>query len=185
MQQEIFPVKKTEDTKSFYYFDEAGSPAILARGGVNLVKRAQTSKTFIIGYLETKNPKDIGRRITDLRKSICSDEYLKDIPSMVSTNMMFHANKDCAEVREKVFKLLKESDFTVYVVVARKDETLFRRKFNLNAGKLYGYLVEKLTENRLHLYSEIDCYFSCMGNIVRQRTMQDAIDAAKKTFDTK
>ena len=48
---------------------------------------------------------------------------------------MFHANKDCAEVREKVFKLLKHQDFTFYCIVARKKEDLWRKKFNLNQKK--------------------------------------------------
>ncbi len=33
---------------------------------------------------------------------------------------MFHATDDCQEVREKVFRLLKKSDFTFYCIVARK-----------------------------------------------------------------
>ena len=35
------------------------------------------------------------------------------------------------------------------------------------------------------MYSEIDCYFSSMGSVVRQDTMQDAIDNAINTFTKK
>lgn len=57
-------------------------------------------------------------------------EYLASIPSLKNLKNGFHANKDCLEVREKVFKLLKKSDFESYIIVARKSENVFRKKFN-------------------------------------------------------
>lgn len=96
---------------------------------------------------------------------------------------MFHATDDCQEVREKVFRLLKKSDFTFYCIVARKKEDLFRKKFDLQSAKLYEYLVSKLLENRLHLYTEIDLYFSAMGNTVRQKNMSDAVQKAYQNYD--
>jgi hypothetical protein len=98
---------------------------------------------------------------------------------------MFHANKDCSEVREKVFKLLKKQDFHYYCIVARKDEDLFRKKFNMSQKSLYKYLVTKLLENRLQIYKNIDLYFSSMGSIVRQSGMQQAVDAAIMSSDEK
>lgn len=98
---------------------------------------------------------------------------------------MFHANKDCAEVREKVFKLLKQQDFTFYCVVARKKEELWRKKFNHSQKQLYKYLVSKLLENRLHLYRQIYLYFSAMGSTVHQSSMQEAVNNAISTFNEK
>lgn len=40
-------------------------------------------------------------------------------------------------------------------------------------------------ENRLHLYSEIDCYFSAMGNTVRLQNMYSAIQKAIHIFNQK
>lgn len=177
---------KTENAKAYYFFDEAGEPQILGRKGVNLIESGKASKVFMVGYLETKNPKEIRNALLQLQQEILADEYLSMIPSVTdSTAKMFHACMDCAEVREKVYKLLKTLDFSFYCVVARKNPNLFRKKFDLKEDRLYKYLVAKLLENRLHEYSEIDCYFSTMGNVVRQDTMQEAINTAIMTFKSK
>lgn len=171
--------------KAYYYFDEAGEPQILGHRGVNLVEKGTASKVFMVGYLETTSPKEFTKQLNNLRLEISTDEYLKDIPSFHHSLEMFHANKDCSEVREKVFKLLKKQDFHYYCIVARKDEDLFRKKFNMSQKSLYKYLVTKLLENRLQIYKNIDLYFSSMGSIVRQSGMQQAVDAAIMSSDEK
>lgn len=178
-------MKKTEDTKSYYFFDEAGDPQILGRRGVNLIKLGTASKTFIVGYLETKNPSECRKKLIELHEKIKNDEYLASVPSMSSTNKSFHANKDCQEVRAEVFRLLKTLDVKLYCIVARKDEDRFRKMFDLKDKKIYKHLVSRLLESRLHLYSEIDLYFSAMGNVVRQDTMEEAIESAISHFKEK
>ena len=174
-----------KDIKVNYYFNEAGDPQILGRHGVNLIDKGTSSKTFMVGYLECSNPKAVTKALTDLRETLKDDDYLSSIPSFHHSLEMFHANKDCAEVREKVFKLLKAQDITFYCIVARKNESLFREKFGFNQKKIYKYLVSKLLENRLHLYRKIDLYFSAMGSTVRQATMQDAVHDAIDAFNEK
>jgi len=169
----------------YFFVDESGDPTIVGRKGRNLLDAALVSKTFVVGYVETANPSAISASLEKLRADIAADDYLKDIPSLAQSLQAFHANADSWEVKERVFRLLKESDFKAYMVVARKSEDLFRRKFNLDSGKLYEYLVAKVFENRLHLYSHIDIYFSAMGNTVRVRTMRAAIQEAVETFRKK
>lgn len=177
-------MKNSEPIKAYYFFDEAGDPQILARKGVNLIEKGTTSKTFMVGYLETTNQKEFSRAIRELHNQLKTDEYLASIPSMSSTNKSFHANKDCAEVRQAFFKLLKKQDFKFYCIVARKKEDLFREKFDMRPVNIYKYLVSQLLKDRLHLYTEIDCYFSSMGNVVRQDSMQEAISNAIDLFKT-
>ena len=171
--------------KANYYFDEAGEPQILGHRGVNLVQKGTASKVFMVGYLETTSPKEFTKALNNLRAELALDEYLKDIPSFHHSLEMFHANKDCSEVREKVYKLLKQQDFSYYCIVARKNEELFRKKFNMSQKALYKYLVSKLLENRLHIYKNIDLYFSAMGSVVRQSSMQQAVDSAINTYNEK
>lgn len=179
-------MKETENIKAYYYFDESGDPQILGKKGVNLVAEGKASKVFMVGYLETKNPRLIREALLNLQAEIVSDEYLAMIPSVSKfTSKMFHACMDSAEVRMKVYKLLKELDFSFYCIVARKRESTFRNRFELKEDRLYKYLVSKLLENRLHLYSEIDCYFSTMGSVVRKDNMQEAIGNAIETFKNK
>lgn len=178
-------MKETENAKAYYYFDEAGDPNILGHHGVNLVESGVASKVFMVGYLETKNPKGLTKSLNALHKEICEDELLREIPSMEKTKVAFHAAKDCPEVRDRVFRLLKNLDFTYYCVVLQKREEFFRKRFEFKNTEIYKYAVKNLLENRLHLYSEIDCYFSSLGNVVRKDTMQSAIDSAIDAFSSK
>lgn len=168
--------------KAYYFFDEAGTPQILGRHGVNLIEKGTASKTFMVGYVETTNPSECRSQLRALHERIMNDEYLSSIPSMHSTNNAFHANKDCHEVRAEVFRLIKQLDFKFYCIVARKDENRFRKMFEFKEKKIYKYLVAHLLEDRLHVYSSIDLYFSAMGNVVRQDTMQEAVNDAIDAF---
>ena len=58
-------MKKTEDIKVNYYFDEAGDTQILGRKGVNLLESGKVSKTFMVGYLECKNPKEFTKDLNN------------------------------------------------------------------------------------------------------------------------
>ncbi|WP_111361747.1 DUF3800 domain-containing protein [Fibrobacter sp. UWR1] len=170
---------------AYYYFDESGDPRILGHHGKNLLQEGSVSKTFSVGYVEISNPHQLLVDLEKLRKELMEDEYLQAVPSMRNLKNGFHANKDCAEVKEKVFKLLKKSDFEAYIIVARKNESVFRRKFNMSDKKLYKFLVAELLKNRLHLYSEIDIYFSEMGNVVSVNNMTEALNDAIAKFQQK
>ncbi len=169
----------------YFYVDESGDPTILGRKGSNLLAHGVVSKVFMVGYVETANPKLITDALNVLRTEIAADEYLQGIPSLPSSLRSFHANEDCHEVKERVFKLLRQLDFKAYIVVARKSEALFRKKFGLDNVKLYEYLVAKLFENRLHKYKQIDLYFAAMGNTVREHTMRRALEEARTRFKAK
>lgn len=178
-------MKPPADTKAYFYVDESGDPTILGRKGRDLLAEGKVSRVFTVGYIETTQPRQLFAALRSLREEIAADSYLAGIPSLSSTLRGFHANKDCAEVRERVFRLLKTLDFRAFAVVARKSESRFRRKFDHKIGRLYEYLVAKLLENRLHLNAEIDIYFSEMGNVVREHTMSRAIEEAMETFRSK
>ena len=178
-------MQKTKDIKMYFYVDESGDPMILGRKGKNLLVDGNSSKTFIVGYVETDDPQSISHALSALRTEIGHDDYLVDIPSLSSSLRGFHANKDCTEVKERVFRILKQADFKAYIIVARKSENLFRKKFDLKPSRIYAYLVAKLFETRLHLYKHIDIYFASMGNTVREHTMRNAIDSAIFAFKQK
>ena len=148
--------------------------------GKNLLNSGDVSRVFIVGYLETEEPNKIHKELEKIRNEIRGDEYLKSIPSVKKSLLHFHAKDDCPEVREKVFKAIKNMDIKVFIIVLRKNVEIFQKKFNCNKKKMYEYAVEKLFENRLHLYSETDIYFSKMGNIVRENNMKEALKARKR-----
>ena len=76
-------MKKTKDIKMYYFFDEAGDPQILGRKGVNLIETGNASKVFIVGYLETEDPKDFRKGLLALQSELVNDDYLKDIPKEI------------------------------------------------------------------------------------------------------
>jgi hypothetical protein len=178
-------MKDTEESKVFCFVDESGDPVFFNKRGEDLVKSGEASPVFIVGYLETKNHNELTRMLNDVREEIRNDEYLKGIPSVEKSLKHFHAKDDCSEVREKVFKAIKGMDIDVFIIVARKDPAQFISKFGGKGRKLYSYLVEKLFENRMHLYSEMDIYFSKMGNTIREQNMKDALEKAKVVFREK
>lgn len=175
-------MKDIIDKEMFFYVDESGDTTFYNKKGVDLIKKGSASKVFMVGYLETAIPNQITKAFQNIKNEISKDEYTKSVPSIQKSINYFHAKDDCPEVREKVFKAIKKLDFKAFIIVARKKPDHFRNKFDLKASKLYTYMVEKLFENRLHLYSNIDIYFSKMGNTVREQNMKDALENAKKEF---
>ena len=175
-------MKEASKTKNYYFFDEAGTPEILGRKGVNLVTKGCSSKVFIVGFISTTDPKAINNAMRTIHDEIVADSYLASIPSISSTRLMFHANKDCAEVREKVFKILHDADFSFQCIVARKKLSIFRSRYDLVPSRLYRDLVSRLLKNRLHLNKEIDCYFSSMQNVIWRESMEETIAQAKDRF---
>lgn len=178
-------MKEVTDVKMYFYVDESGDPTILGKGGKNLLALGKVSKTFMLGHVEVANPKALSQRLHDLQVELAEDDYLRDIPSLHSTLRAFHASKHCAEVRERVYKALRDAPFQAFIVVARKEEHRFRKNFDLKVSRLYEYLVEKLFENRLHLFKEIDLYFSSRGSTVRVANMREALSRAMLTFQKK
>ena len=165
--------------------DESGDPNFFGRRHKDLVQLGLSLPFFIVGYIETQDQNQIVKKLSEVRASIINDEYLKDIPSVKSSIKRFHANKDCREVQERVYKAIKTMDFECYIIVARKIKEIFLNKFQGKKGGFYAYLVERLFENRLHLYSEIDIYFSKMENIIHDENMWKAIENARDRFRKK
>lgn len=178
-------MKQAKDEKIYCYVDESGDPVFTNRKGKNLIESNEASPVFMVGHLETQKPTEIARAFQKIRDQISIDDYLQGIPSVKKSLKHFHAKDDCPEVRQEVFKAIRELDFKAFVIVARKNPVHFNNKFNKNKTELYKYLVSKLFENRLHLYTEMDIYFSKMGNIVREKNMLEALNAAKHTFESK
>ncbi|OHD13348.1 MAG: hypothetical protein A2086_14660 [Spirochaetes bacterium GWD1_27_9] len=178
-------MKEISDKKMYYFVDESGDTNFYGKNGIDLIKHNKASKIFIVGYLETENMNQISKDIYNLKTEIKNDQYLKGIPSLEKSLLHFHAKDDCSEVRQLVFKSIAKMDFNAYILVFRKNAEHFKKKFNCEPSKLYEYMIEKLFENRLHLYKDIDLYFSKMGNIIREHNMKNALEKAKFNFKNK
>ena len=150
----------TESGSRFFFIDESGDPNFLGKGKKDLLSSDSASLWFMVGYLELEDQKNLSRRFMEIRKEIAGDEYINRIPSVQHSLRCFHANKDCREVQERVFKVLKQEDFRFHTVVIQKRIDQFLSKFHGKKSELYSYMVERLLEKRLHLYPNIDIYFA-------------------------
>lgn len=178
-------MRNAENRKIYCFVDESGDPIFFDRKGSDLVKKGEASPIFMVGYIEVHDNKSLSGVINSLHDEIAGDEYLKSIPSFSKSVKHFHAKDDSPEIREKVFKVIKSLELKTFIIVARKDSEQFIKRFNGKPENLYTYCVEKLFENRLHLYSDIDIYFSKMGNVVRENNMKSAISNAMYNFRSK
>lgn len=169
----------------YYFVDESGDPNFLGRGKKDLIASGAASSYFMVGYLELDDLAGLTRRFNAIREEIAQDEFINVIPSVHHSLRCFHANKDCREVQERVFKVLKATDFHFHAVVIHKKVNQFLSKFQGKRGNLYAYMVERLMENRLHLYPTINIYFAKIDSVINEENMWQALEKAKERFKQK
>lgn len=163
--------------KLYYFIDESGDPTFFDAKGNCIVGTEGCSPILILGFIKTEKPEKIRKALSDLRKEIKNDEYLKTIPSIKKSSISLHAKDDCPEVREKVFKLLKTLPFKCQFIVARKRLDIFIKRHQKNENIFYNEIITRLLENKLH---KSDCilYFSKRGNQLKQVHLENAIRSA-------
>ena len=178
-------MKKIIKETRYYFVDESGDPVFYDGTGKLILGRPGVSPLLILGFIRTTNPQGIRSKLETLRREITRDPYVQGIPSLARTAETFHAKDDCPEVREKVIKLIASLDFSAEIYVARKIENIFIKRHHRNENEFYDDLISKLFENKLHIASENNIYFAVRGNRRRQAPIEQAIIAAKNTFETK
>jgi hypothetical protein len=178
-------LKRPEEGTRYYFVDESGDPFFFNRKGKAIVGKHGCSPILIMGFIETMKSKEIRKELSILRKGILEDPYLSEIPSMAKTKVAFHAKDDCPEVRQAVFRKLKDLEFKAQFIVARKIEEIFRAKFECNENKFYDHLVSRLFQDVLHRFKFSKIYFSKRGSKDRQKPLVDAINTAIWRFEQK
>lgn len=177
--------KKIEETKKYFFVDEAGDAVFYNKYGKLIVGETGCSKILMLGLIKTTDPKKLRKEILKLQKEIKDDEYLKSIPSYKKSIISFHAKDDCPEIREKVYKLIKNLDFSAEFIVARKLEKIFKSRHKGRENIFYDDLISKLLENKLHKTDHNAIYFAVRGNKNRQQPLEDAVQKAKNIFENK
>ena len=165
--------------RMYYFVDESGDPNFLGKGKKDLLSGGLASRWFMVGYLELSDHKALSKRFAKIREEIASDEFINVIPSVKNSLHCFHANKYCREVQERVFKALKATHFHFHAVVIQKKINQCLSKFQGRKGNLYSYLVERLLEQRLHIYPEIYIYFTKLDSVINEENMWGALEKAK------
>ena len=181
-------VANEADALTTWFVDEAGDPALFAKGGRVVVATDGCSRFFIEGKLECRDVDALAADLSRLRAELLADPYFKGVPSLdparQRTAVNFHAKDDPAEVRFLVFKLLARHELRFVAVVRDKlkllDYATQRRRidptyrYNPNGHELYDELTRRLF-SRLHGYGEHRVVFAQRGHKPRTRAFMEAI----------
>ncbi|PIQ78693.1 MAG: hypothetical protein CO042_03260 [Parcubacteria group bacterium CG_4_9_14_0_2_um_filter_41_8] len=178
-------MKEVKQTIQYFFVDEAGDPVFYNQKGQYIVGQEGCSKILLLGFIRIENPENMRKGILRLRDEIAQDKYLAGIPSIQKTLQSFHAKDDCPEVREKMFKFVAQLDFKAEFIVARKIEKIFKGKHKGKPNLFYDDLIIKLFENKLHGNEKNIIYFAVRGNKTRQEPLEEAVQTAINTFETK
>jgi hypothetical protein len=178
-------MKEPLQGSNWFFVDESGDPTFYDRHGNLIVGQAGCSAILILGFIETEDPHSLRNALTALHEQLANDEYLQDIPSMLKTNVAFHAKDDVPEVRQAFYRLLQTLDYKAQFIVARKIERVFRTSFHAREGEFYDYLVSRLFQNALHRYTHNHIYFSQRGSRTRQAPLEQAIRQGVSRFEEK
>ena len=186
---------KKADVGRFYFVDEAGDATIFDGKGRVLIGEKGCSRYFILGVLDIPEPINLQHDLDDLRNTLLSDPYFKDVPSMQpetrKTALMFHAKDDLPEVRREVFALLRKYELRFLAVVRNKQRVLeyIRRRnavdltYRYHSNELYDYMVRVLFKNLLHKDAHYEICFSRRWKQDRTEALSKAIKTAQERFE--
>ncbi len=125
-------MKKTQLKTNYFFVDESGDSTFYDRYGNLILGKESVSKVLILGFIKTENPRPIRQALLSLQQEIGKDKYLLGIPSIKKSLIAFHAKDDCPEVRERVFRLILNLNFTAEIFVARKIPQIFNKRHHRN-----------------------------------------------------
>ncbi|TET32912.1 MAG: DUF3800 domain-containing protein [Planctomycetota bacterium] len=184
----------TQKTVVKYYVDESGDGVLFDKHGNSLLEKPDRPKCFILGLVQLEVSKSLNKKLRELREFLLGDPYYAGIPSLSpeqkKTALYFHARDDIPEVRERVFRILSETDFKLFAVVRRMDGVLQEVQnsmkqsstYRYNPNDLYDHTVRRLFKDRLHKKDEYKIYFARRGKKDRTRALRTQLEIAKENF---
>ncbi|MFB2771427.1 DUF3800 domain-containing protein [Pelatocladus sp. BLCC-F211] len=185
-----------EDNIRHYFVDEAGDLTFFNKKGKIIIGEPGTSKFFMVGVAQVCQPDKVIRELAELRTQLCNEPRFKDIssmqPSAKKTAITFHAKDDHHDVRLEVFKLMQTFEVKMFVAIrckiglaAATKKTYEALGKKTNQDDIYDDLVKRLFKGKLHKASENHIVFARRGKTAREEALQQAINQAKKNFETK
>lgn len=129
---------------------------------------------------------DVRREIVELCRSVEAEDYLNPIPSVVkriqSGGFYFHAKDDPPEVRERLFKWIRDTECSFEMVIGRKIPALFARKHNGKDSEFYADLLSHLLKNKLQLGRRLVLNIAERWKTIRNHVLELAVNKACKRF---
>lgn len=176
--------------KAHRFLDEVGDTTFFGKGRVPVLGQDGVSLCFGLGMVKFTAPvPDVRREVEQLCRSVETDDYLNRIPSVVkrvqSGGFYFHAKDDPPEVRERLFKWIRDTDCSLEMVMGRKIPALFARKHNGKDSEFYADLLSHLLKNKLKLGRRLVNNIAERGKTTRNHVLELAMNKARERFTMK
>ena len=97
---------------------------------------------------------------------------------IASGGFFFHASDDPPEVRQVLFRYLREIDCSLEAVVARKIPDLFALKHNGHESEFYADVLSHLIKDNLRTGEKLVLNISSRANSTSNRNLQAALEKA-------
>jgi hypothetical protein len=172
------------------FLDESGDTTFFGKGGVPILGQQGVSQSFGIGMVKFNAPvRELREQIVALQKQVETDDYVNRIPSVQKRvqkgGFFFHAKDDTPELRERLFKWIRQTDCSLEMVVGRKIPGLFARKHNGKDSEFYADLLSHLLKNKLHIGQRLVLNVAERGTTTRNHTLELALSKAHERFTKK
>jgi hypothetical protein len=169
------------------FLDEAGDTTFFGKGRVPALGQPGVSLSFGLGMVRFTAPvPEMRAQVVQLCQAVEADDYLNRIPSVVKRvqagGFYFHAKDDPPEVRERMFKWIRETDCSLEMVVGRKIPGLFARKHHGNESEFYADLLSHLLKNKLKLGQRLVVNVAERGKSTRNQVLELAMTKARERF---
>jgi len=169
------------------FLDEAGDTTFFGKGRVPILGQEGVSLCFGLGLVRFAAPVvEVREQVAKLCRLVETDDYLNRIPSVAKRvqggGFYFHAKDDPPEVRERLFKWIRDTECSLEMVVGRKIPALFARKHNGKDSEFYADLLSHLLKNKLKLGQRLVITIAERGKTTRNHVLELAMVKARERF---
>lgn len=133
-------------SKTYHFFiDESGNPNFYAKRKRPLWDEPDFDSVLMLGMIVVEDRKILRKQILNFREQLLINPLFNSIHSVTRPDWFFHASKDHSDIRLKFFEFLASLDgIECYIVIGRKNPTIFHNKHNGKASEFYFDLLNKL-----------------------------------------
>jgi transcription termination factor NusB len=169
------------------FIDEAGDMTFFGKGKVDILGSDGVSKCFMLGMVHIKQPLDkVREKIKKFTNEICVDPYFNEIPSikkrLEKEGMYLHAKDDPPELRYKFFEVLKKDiNFSLQIIVGRKEIYRFVNNHNAKDSKFYADLLSHLLKDKAN-YDKLVINIASRGSVTRINNLERALLTARNRY---
>ena len=172
------------------FLDEAGDTTFFGKGGVPVIGQPGVSLSFALGMARFgESLHDLRAEVLQLQQDIETDGYLNRIPSVVKRvrdgGFFFHAKDDSPEVRERMFRWIRDTDCSLEMMVGRKIPALFARKHNGHEAEFYADLLSHLLKDTPKMDRRLVITVAARGKTTRNQTLELALAKARERYGKK